>query len=159
LIDRIFDTATRYAAVIPGVEVPDTLKRTSEVDRPAEDRDPLAAILGDDAPGSHKNRKLRIVESTLDRSRVFAIQTPQVFEAALLRKAYEQEDLTSTDDAALVERLLAAHPEKKGGTSSAVVVIDGDIRNIKITRPADVRMARSILGVGASQERPAHKRF
>lgn len=159
LIDRLFDTAAKYAAVIPGIEVPDTLKRTTEIDRPAEDKDPLAAILGD-GPGSQKNRKLRIVESTLDRARVFSIQTPQVFESALLREAYEQKDLTSTDDAALVERLLAgAHPDRKGGASSGVVVIDGDTRNLKITRPADVRMARSILGIGPPQERPVHKRF
>lgn len=158
LIDRIFDAAAKHAALVPGIEVHDTLKRTTEVDRPADDRDPLAAILGDDAPGADRNRKLRIVDTTIDRAAVWAIQTPQVFRADLLRAAYRQADMSSTDDAGLVERLIESDNGAPSGASN-VVVIEGDNRNIKITRPADVRLARAILGVGGPAERPVHKRF
>lgn len=143
LIDRVFDAAERHAAVIPGFEVSDTLKLTRQTDRPAEDADPLAAILG----GSSRADKMRVVEKTIDRREVFAIQTPQVFKTDLLRRAYAQSDLDSTDDAGLVERL-----------GEPVTVVAGDARNIKITRPADLHLARMILGV-REQHREAHKRF
>jgi len=75
-------------------------------------------------------------------------QTPQVFERDLFERAYAQPDLTSTDDAQLVERL-----------GERVVVVEGDPRNIKITRPADISLARSIMGLKGPVEREAHKRF
>lgn len=145
LIERLFDAAARFPAVVPGVEVSDTLKQTQETADEAH-RDPLAAILGDDAPGTVKHK--RIVRATLDRKGVFAIQTPQVFARELLLAAYAQRDLASTDDAGLVERL---------GTE--VVVVDGDVRNIKITRPQDMGLARAILNVKGPDDRPVHKRF
>lgn len=161
LIDRVFDAAERNKAVVPGVEVNDTLKLTSETDRPAEEADPLAAILGDMAGGEDEggslnaawSKKMRVVEKTVDRRGLFAIQTPQVFEAGLLRKAYAEIQKAAsggaeiTDDAGLVERL-----------GERVVVVNGDMRNIKITRPGDLPMARMILGV-RDQQREAHKRF
>lgn len=165
LIDRVFDAAERNKAVVPGVEVSDTLKLTSETDRPAEEADPLAAILGDMTGGEDEggslssgvwSKKMRVVEKTVDRRGLFAIQTPQVFEAGLLRKAYAEIEKKAgagsggseiTDDAALVERL-----------GERVVVVNGDMRNIKITRPGDLPMARMILGV-RDQQREAHKRF
>ena len=77
------------------------------------------------------------------------VQTPQVFEVDLLRRAYEQPGLDgATDDAMLVERL-----------GEPVHVIDGDPVNLKITRPADLRLIRAILGLAAPAERPVHKRF
>lgn len=143
LVERVFDAAERHRAVIPAIEVSDTLKRITESDRPAQEADPLAAILGE--AGAPK--QMRIVEQTLDRRGVHAVQTPQVFEAALLRRAYAQPDLASTDDAALVERL-----------GEKVVVVDGDLRNIKITRPGDLHLARLILHI-REERREAHKRF
>lgn len=143
LIERIFDTAERHKAVIPAIEVSDTLKRIVESDRPAQDADPLAAILGESAAP----KKMRLVEKTLDRRDVVAAQTPQVFDAALIRRAYAQPDLASTDDAGLVERL-----------GEKVIVVDGDLRNIKITRPGDLHLARLILNV-REDRREAHKRF
>lgn len=160
LIERLFDAAMKHPAVVPGIPVPDTIKRTIEIDAPAAGRDPLAAILGDDAPSGP--RKMRLVDATLDRADVYAIQTPQVFRAELLRRAYEQSDLSSTDDASLVERLLSKeNPPAKVGCSpeNCVVVLDADPRNIKITRPSDLRLARSILGVSGPQDKPAHRRF
>ena len=118
-------------AVIPGVPVPDTLKRvTDEADAPADD-DPLDAILGDAGKPALASR--RVLE-TVDRSSLVGVQTPQLFTVDLLRRAYEQGDLGSTDDAALVERL-----------GETVHVIDGDARNLKITTPADLELARAII--------------
>ena len=75
----------------------------------------------------------RTVIETLDRGGLWAVQTPQAFGAASLRAAHEGEP-DATDDAALVERM--------GGR---VVVVPGDIRNIKITRPEDLPMAEALL--------------
>jgi 2-C-methyl-D-erythritol 4-phosphate cytidylyltransferase len=89
-----------------------------------------------------------VVKETPDRAGLMLVQTPQVFEVGLLRRAYGQSDLSSTDDATLVERL-----------GERVVVVDGEARNIKITRPADIDLARAILGVKAPEGRASHKRF
>ena len=146
LIDRVFDAARRHGAAIPAVEVGDTLKRVIETDEPDHgDDDPAAAILG---LTPKVGAKLRVVEKTVDRAGLVMVQTPQVFEAGLLRRAYEQTDLTSTDDAALIERM-----------GERVAVVEGDVRNIKITRPGDIELARHIMGVRGPAERPVHKRF
>jgi 2-C-methyl-D-erythritol 4-phosphate cytidylyltransferase len=80
---------------------------------------------------------------------VVAVQTPQVFEASLLRRAYAQDNLGgATDDSMLVERL-----------GEAVLVVPGEARNIKVTTQADLSLVRAILGHRAPEERPAHKRF
>lgn len=145
LLERLVDAATKYAAVIPAIDVPDTLKRVSERQRDDRDIDPLDAILG--AEG-RRNTRIREVETTIDRARLVAVQTPQIFRADLLRRAYAQADLASTDDAQLVERL-----------GEPVTVIEGDPRNLKITRPIDMTMARAVLGLKGPEGRPAHKRF
>jgi 2-C-methyl-D-erythritol 4-phosphate cytidylyltransferase len=67
--------------------------------------------------------------STIDRSGIVAVQTPQAFEGAALRAAHVG-DPEGTDDAALVEA--------RGGR---VVVVDGDPTNIKITTPTDLSLA------------------
>jgi len=157
LIERVFDAALKFPGVVPAVEVGDTLKRVREQEAPDEGRDPLAAILGEDA--TPRNRKRRVIERTIERDGVFAVQTPQVFEAAILRRAYAQKDLSATDDAGLVERLFSTPAGREGVAFPHVVVVDGDVRNIKVTRPADLRLARAILGVGGASEKPAHKRF
>ncbi len=144
LIDRVLNAAEKHDAVIPALDVFDTLKRIEEMDAPAE-HDPLDAILGD---GEKKNAKARIVRETIDRRALVAVQTPQVFRADVLRRAYAQKDLVSTDDAQLVERL-----------GVAVHVVEGDARNIKITRPIDLHLARGILGVRGPEQRATHKRF
>lgn len=144
VIERVLEAAREHDAVIPGVDVSDTLKRVS-ADRVEAGADPLDAILG----GAGKTvTGLRRVEETVDRDRLVMGQTPQVFEAGLLRRAYGQDDLSSTDDAGLVERL-----------GEAVMVVEGDPRNIKITRRADMGVARAVLGVSEGRGREAHKRF
>lgn len=75
------------------------------------------------------------VETTLDRSTLWAVQTPQAFRAALLREAHDKarrDGFVGTDDAMLVERL-----------GHRVRVVPGSERNIKITGPADLRRARA----------------
>ncbi len=74
-----------------------------------------------------------VVMSTPERSSLVAVQTPQAFRAAILRRAHD-DAAASTDDAALVERL--------GGH---VVVVAGDPRNRKITHPNDLEWARRQL--------------
>jgi 2-C-methyl-D-erythritol 4-phosphate cytidylyltransferase len=78
------------------------------------------------------------VEATLDRSELWAVQTPQAFRADLLREAHEKarrDGVVGTDDAMLVERL--GHP---------VRVVRGLAENVKITTPADLRRARFLTG-------------
>jgi 2-C-methyl-D-erythritol 4-phosphate cytidylyltransferase len=81
------------------------------------------------------------VVATPDRSTLVAVQTPQAFRASVLRRAHETGD-NSTDDAALVEAL-----------GARVVVVAGEERNRKITRPDDLEWARrevaATTGVGS----------
>ncbi len=77
------------------------------------------------------------VRRTLARARLRRALTPQCFRYQLLRRAYEQAanlGADITDDAALVEEL-----------GAAVAVIEGDPRNIKITRPEDIALAELLL--------------
>ena len=77
---------------------------------------------------------LRVVR-TLDRSRLWAIQTPQAFDAGVLRRALEAGDVSSaTDDASLVEA--------QGG---AIRVVEAPPENIKVTSAVDLRLAESLL--------------
>lgn len=74
---------------------------------------------------------------TPDRQRLWQAQTPQAFRFAVIREAHERaerEGFRGTDDAALVERL--------GGS---VAMIEGSYRNIKITTPEDLILARAFL--------------
>ncbi|HEX9022030.1 MAG TPA: 2-C-methyl-D-erythritol 4-phosphate cytidylyltransferase [Nitrospirota bacterium] len=78
-----------------------------------------------------------IVRRTLERNKLWAIQTPQAFPVRALKRAYEESsrhNVYGTDDAMLVERA--------GG---AVRVIMGSYDNIKITTPEDLILAEEIL--------------
>ena len=78
-----------------------------------------------------------VIEGTVDRSSLWRAQTPQGFPRTLIVDAYRRaadEGVAGTDDAALVERY--------GGR---VVVVEGDTRNLKITRPEDLRLAELLL--------------
>lgn len=78
-----------------------------------------------------------IVVSTLERGRVRAIQTPQLFPFGIIKKAYDAaytEGFYATDDAALVERM--------GGR---VKIIAGSLLNIKVTTPEDIDLLEHIL--------------
>ena len=106
LIDTVVAAARRSGAAICGLPVSETVKR----------------VHGDE------------VETTIDRTGLWTVQTPQAFRAALLREAHEKarrDGVQGTDDAALVERL--GHPVK---------VVRGLEGNLKITTPEDLRRAR-----------------
>jgi 2-C-methyl-D-erythritol 4-phosphate cytidylyltransferase len=81
----------------------------------------------------------RTVARTLDRAKLWAVQTPQVFRREALERALgEASDellAQATDDAWLVERL--------GGT---VRVVDAGPTNIKVTTPVDLRVAEALIG-------------
>ena len=75
-----------------------------------------------------------------DRNRLCIVQTPQVFRADILRKAYEQPyDERFTDDASLVE-----------ASGQKIRLVDGNCENIKITTPMDLQYAEIQLKIEKS---------
>jgi 2-C-methyl-D-erythritol 4-phosphate cytidylyltransferase len=72
----------------------------------------------------------RLVQETLSRGRLWAVQTPQVFRADIINKAYRQIKTEVTDDAALVEQL-----------GDKVRLYPGAYDNIKVTTPGDLTLA------------------
>ncbi|MFK7759454.1 MAG: 2-C-methyl-D-erythritol 4-phosphate cytidylyltransferase [Phycisphaerales bacterium] len=144
MIDRVFDAAARFDAVIPVLPVSDTLKRVSI--EPIDDRsesDPLAAILGAGDPSP-----MHEVIGEIDRADAVLVQTPQVFTKDLIERAYDQPDLSSTDDAGLIERL-----------GERVVTVAGDERNLKLTRPGDLAILRAVMNLPTKTSRASHKKF
>ncbi len=80
---------------------------------------------------------------TLDREKIYSIQTPQGFRADLITIAHFhalETGYTGTDDAGLVEKLIA---DTKAGLK--VKIIEGEERNIKITTEFDLELAEYIL--------------
>jgi 2-C-methyl-D-erythritol 4-phosphate cytidylyltransferase len=99
-----------------------------------------AAIVGvvpvDTVKQVHRNK----VRATLPRERLILTQTPQVFRLDLLRHAFEkarQDLFVGTDESSLVERLEEVE----------VSVVLGTDRNIKITKPTDMELARLYLAL------------
>jgi len=84
---------------------------------------------------------------TLDRGEVFLAQTPQAFRAEVLRAALS---LASSATAATDEAMLA---EQAG---YAVMLVEGDRRNLKITTQDDFDMAERLLGAAARRVRVGH---
>jgi 2-C-methyl-D-erythritol 4-phosphate cytidylyltransferase len=96
-----------------------------------------AAIAAIPAGDTVKQAESQKVVATLERETIWLAQTPQVFQAELLRKAYEnaaKDQAVVTDDAALVERI-----------GVAVHLVHGSPENIKVTTPADLVVAEAIL--------------
>ncbi len=93
---------------------------------------PVANTIKEVAPGSTE------VVRTLERPRLWAVQTPQVFRRAALERALRDASAatlaSATDDAWLIER--------DGGV---VHVVEGEATNLKVTVPADLRFAERIL--------------
>ncbi|MCI2106283.1 MAG: 2-C-methyl-D-erythritol 4-phosphate cytidylyltransferase [Intestinimonas sp.] len=109
ILEAVIEKAMTCGAAAPAVSVHDTLKRAER-----------GAVL-----------------ETLDRSVLYAVQTPQVFEPALIRAALqraEAEGALLTDDCAAVERL-----------GVTVYLTRGSEENIKLTTPADLNFAAGIL--------------
>jgi 2-C-methyl-D-erythritol 4-phosphate cytidylyltransferase len=78
------------------------------------------------------------IRGTLQREKLVLAQTPQVFRFDLLKRAFEsarEDSFSGTDEASLVERLEQVE----------VSVVQGSDRNIKITKPTDMDLARLFL--------------
>jgi 2-C-methyl-D-erythritol 4-phosphate cytidylyltransferase len=78
-----------------------------------------------------------LIQNTPDRHCLWQAQTPQAFRYELIREAHEQalrDGYRGTDDASLVERL-----------GLPVAMLEGSYRNIKITTPEDLILARAFL--------------
>ncbi|MDP3063811.1 MAG: 2-C-methyl-D-erythritol 4-phosphate cytidylyltransferase [Chloroflexota bacterium] len=82
------------------------------------------------------------VHSTLDRSSLWAVQTPQVFRTELLLEAHRRRQDLVTDDAAMVEQM-----------GVPVRVFMGSYDNLKVTTPEDLLLAEAILRARAVQRR------
>ena len=109
LIDRVVRAAHSFGAAAPAIPVKDTIKEVTG----------------------------GVVKQTPDRSTLFAVQTPQVFDFDLLRAALkkaEQENAQVTDDCSAVERM-----------GMSVKIVEGDERNIKVTTPLDLKIAELLL--------------
>jgi 2-C-methyl-D-erythritol 4-phosphate cytidylyltransferase len=110
LILRSIDNANQYGSAIVAVPVKDTIKES-------------------DGDG--------FVMKTLDRRKLWAIQTPQTFKYDLIMKAHlyaRENNIQATDDAFLVEQI-----------GHKVKLIMGSYENIKITTPEDIVIAKAIL--------------
>ncbi len=109
VIDRAVRAANSYGAAAPAIPVKDTVK----------------VVRGG------------VVQETPDRSTLYAVQTPQVFDLDLLRgalKKAEQDKVEVTDDCSAVEYL-----------GMRVKIVEGDERNLKVTTPMDLAVAKMLL--------------
>ncbi len=97
-----------------------------------------AAIVGIVPVDTVKQVKKNQIRQTLPREHLVLAQTPQVFSHALLKEAFDrarEEGFNGTDESSLVERLEKVE----------VTVVTGSDRNIKITKPTDMDLARLFL--------------
>lgn len=114
VINRCFSEAEACGAVVPVVEVVDTLRQL--------DDKPLA------------DKMLHTASHTVSRSNYRIVQTPQTFRLSILREAYTQEyNELFTDDASVVEAL-----------GYDIMLVEGNRENIKITTPFDLAVAKSL---------------
>ena len=109
VIDRTVRAGNSYGAAAPSIPVKDTIKV---------------------AEGG-------VVKNTPDRSKLHAIQTPQVFDIDLLRAALtkaKEEQWSITDDCSAVELM-----------GMSVKLVEGDEQNVKVTTPMDLKIAEMLL--------------
>lgn len=109
VLENVLSKAAECGAAAPAIPLTDTVKRAKD----------------------------GVVEETLNREVLFAVQTPQVFEASLIKAAIKkamEEGVSLTDDCAAVERL-----------GMKVVLTAGDRTNLKLTTPADLDLGMGIL--------------
>ena len=115
-ITRVIEEARRCQAAILGVPAMDTVKEVKRASLPED---------------------VALITATVPRERVVLAQTPQVFDAKLLKEAFAQavaEGINASDEAGLIEKL-----------GHDVHVVLGAERNIKITKPSDMDLARFYL--------------
>ncbi len=130
LVERVIGAALvdGVDAAIAAAPVTDTIKRVAESREKEE--------------GGWVGAREAVVVETLDRSTLWAVQTPQVFRRAALKRALEVPDevlAQATDDAWLVERA--------GGR---VVVVEAPRENLKVTTPLDLALAELLIAKSSS---------
>ena len=133
---------TDIVAVHDGVRPFVSVEEIEKVVRQAETSG--AAILAVPIVDTIKQAEREFVESTLTREHLVLAQTPQVFRTEILKRAFEgaaKDEYYGTDESSLVERL--GHP---------VAIVRGSERNIKITRPNDLTLARAFLAEETDQK-------
>jgi len=124
-ITRVIEESRKCGAAILGIPAMDTVKEVKRGSLPED----VALITG-----------------TIPRERVVLVQTPQIFRTGLLKEAFAKaaaDQVNASDEAGLVERL-----------GHEVHVVHGTERNIKITKPADMELARFYLDLERAK---AHK--
>jgi 2-C-methyl-D-erythritol 4-phosphate cytidylyltransferase len=112
LISETIKSAKRYGSGVAAVRIADTVK--------------------------HVERGLTVTR-TVDRSKLWAVQTPQTFKLSLLKRAFEivnEKNATITDEASAVEL-----------TSQKVRLVQATVSNVKITTPDDLAMATTLLNL------------
>ena len=115
-IARVIEEARKTRAAILGIPAMDTVKEVKRATLPED---------------------VALITATIPRERIVLAQTPQAFSAKLLKEAFaraQADGVTASDEAGLVERL-----------GYDVHVVLGSERNIKITKPADMELARFYL--------------
>jgi len=124
-IERVFEQCLIHGAAVLAEPINDTLKRA--------DVDPIPSR-------SHRGReteKAIVVTGSVDRHQVYVMQTPQVFERALIEEAYRvahAENVLLTDEVSAVERF----------GRQVVLVLSNDF-NFKITYPRDLALGEFVL--------------
>lgn len=107
MLYRVYNQVVCHRACVVGMPVKDTIKISDENG---------------------------FVKETPDRSRVWMVQTPQVFDMALVKRAYalliEKNETNVTDDAMVVEQMMKI----------PVKFVEGSYKNIKITTPEDLKI-------------------
>src|SRR5271167_4226914 len=115
-LDRVIAEARKRGAAILGIPAIDTVKEVKRASLPED---------------------MALITATVPRERIVLAQTPQAFSYPLLRDSFrlaQRDGVTASDEAALVERF-----------GHEVFVVVGSERNFKITRPADMELARFYL--------------
>ncbi len=115
-IERVISEARARGAAILGIPAIDTVKEVKRASLPED---------------------VALISATIPRERIVLAQTPQAFSYALLRDAFrkaQEDDVSASDEAAVVERF-----------GHEVFVVLGSERNLKITRPSDMDLARFYL--------------
>jgi 2-C-methyl-D-erythritol 4-phosphate cytidylyltransferase len=113
IIHDVIEAAKKHGAAIAGVPAVDTVKQVERI-----------------AEGA-------LIKTTIPREKVVMAQTPQGFQYAALKKAFDEataDGFIGTDEASLVER-----------SGHSVAVVMGSSQNIKITTPADLELAEFYL--------------
>jgi 2-C-methyl-D-erythritol 4-phosphate cytidylyltransferase len=121
-IQKVVDEAAEAGAAIVGIVPVDTVKQVSRAQT--------------------ARAKIR---ATIPRDKLVLAQTPQVFRYEVIRQAFEaarQDGFVATDESSLVERLEQVE----------VSVVLGSDRNIKITKPSDMDLARLFLEQETARE-------